>query len=95
MITQRATPTDEISNMMKVCEKVTTKHQVVMLEEESKNKYCPVRNGNCIAHDCAMFVIDRPVADWRYIEARCTHAGKRPLSFMYGEPKDYTREGEL
>lgn len=95
MITQRAMPNDEINIIRKTCEKVTTRHQIVMLEEEAKNKYCPARGGNCIAHDCAMFIIDRPVADWRYIEARCTHAGKRAISFMYGEPKDYSQEAEL
>ena len=89
MITQTITSKREFKFMDDVGKQLTQQELIDALVSESKAKYCPSVNGNCLGHKCAMFIVDRPCADQRYLEARCTHAGKRPLAFHYGLPKDY------
>ena len=89
MITDRTTPIEEFKFMDEINKTLTNKQIMDALVAQATGKYCPSVNGNCLGHGCAMFVVDRPRADARYLEARCTHAGKRPLAFHYGLPKDY------
>ena len=89
MNTDCVTPKDEFESMKHVGEVLTNEKIIDGLVAQATDKYCPSVNGNCLGHKCTMFVVDRPRADRRYLEARCTHAGKRPLAFHYGLPKDF------
>ena len=94
MITERAMTNSDKENMYAVCGAITTEKEIEIIYEQAKEKWCPSVGSKCLGHECAFFVLDRPWTDKRYIEARCTHAGKRPLSFMYGETTDYWKEAE-
>lgn len=89
MITQKITPMEDIRIMADTAKLLTEKELYEIVERKAKEKFCPSIKANCMGHGCAMFVLDRPTLDHRYLEARCTHAGKRPLVFFYGESKDY------
>ena len=92
MITSRLRNKEEIKEQMELAKYFTTKELVDVMVSSAEEKYCPEVKGNCKGHGCAMFVVDRPWTDPRYVEARCTFAGKRPICCFYGEPKDFDPE---
>ena len=92
MITDKVKTEASIKDDMELIKVFTTKEIVDAMVSLVEEKYCPAVKGNCKGHDCAMFVIDRPRNDPRYIEATCTFAGKRIVAWVYGEPKDFNPE---
>ena len=92
MITEKLRTKEEVKEQIEIAKYFTTKELVDYMVSCAEEKYCPEVKGNCKGHKCAMFVVDKPWTDPRYIEARCTFAGKRPLVCIDGETKDFDPE---
>lgn len=92
MITNKLATREHLKSDIELVKHFTTEELLDIIESSAQEKYCPHVKGNCKGHNCAMFVIDRPYADPRYIESRCTFAGTRALGWTYGEPKDFELE---
>lgn len=88
MIAPKAMTDAQVNEELATCKQFTSKELNSFIAAEAELKYCPSIKDKCLGHRCAMFVIDRPRTDWRFLEARCTYAGTRTIASIYGEPKD-------